>query len=134
MDYQQASYFGLTTYDAAQQTVYANLIWQSIFKDTNHKYRAGLSFINDQYDELFDSINYQRREIVPGAFFEYTWVASEKLSLVAGLRGDYHNLFGFFTTPRLHVKYNVSANTILRLAAGRGQRTANILQKIAPSS
>lgn len=132
VDYQQASYFGLTTYDAAQQTAYANLIWQSIFKDTNHKYRAGLSFINDQYDELFDSTNYNRREIVPGAFFEYTWAASEKLSLVAGLRGDYHNLFGFFATPRLHVKYNASTNTILRLAAGRGQRTANIFAENSP--
>jgi len=129
VDYEQDSYFGLTVYDARQKTIYANLIWQSIFSNTNHKYLAGVSFLKDAYQENFDATDYQRREVVPGAFFEYSWTASEKWSLVAGLRGDYHNLFGFFLTPRLHIKYNATPTTIFRLAAGRGQRTANIFSE-----
>ena len=29
----------------------------------------------------------------------------QNFTLVAGLRGDYNNLYGTFVTPRLHLKY-----------------------------
>jgi len=45
---------------------------------------------------------------------------------VAGLRADHNNLFGFFVTPRIHVRYEPVKGTTIRLSAGRGQRTANI--------
>jgi outer membrane receptor for ferrienterochelin and colicins len=47
--------------------------------------------------------------------------------VVSGLRLDHHNLYGWFLTPRLNVKYDATATTALRLAAGRGFRTANPL-------
>jgi outer membrane receptor for ferrienterochelin and colicins len=125
-DYSQNSSFGYTVYNGKQQTAYSNLIYQSIIDNTNHKFRTGLSFLYDKYDENFKIQNYKRTEIVGGAFFEYTWTATEKLSFVAGLRTDLHNLFGVIVTPRLHAKYDINANTILRFSAGSGQRTANI--------
>jgi outer membrane receptor for ferrienterochelin and colicin len=91
-----------------------------------HKFRTGLSFLYDRYDENFKSVNYKRTEIVPGAFFEYTFTPSEKISMVAGIRGDHNNLFGFFATPRIHLRYEPVIGTTIRLSAGRGQRTANI--------
>ncbi len=124
--HQQDSYFGLTSYNAKQQNVYANLIYQSIIYSTKHKFRTGLSFLFDQYKEDFNSNNYQRIEKVPGAFFEYTFTPNEKLSFIAGLRGDHNSLFGYFTTPRLHVRYEPIKGTTIRVSAGRGQRTANI--------
>lgn len=126
INHQQDSYFGLTTYNAKQQNFYANLIYQSIINNSKHKFRTGLSFLYDKYDEDFNTNNYQRTEKVPGAFFEYTYTANDKLSLVAGLRGDHNSLFGYFTTPRLHVKYEPIKGTTVRVSAGRGQRTANI--------
>jgi len=63
---------------------------------------------------------------VPGAFFEYTFTPIAKFNIVAGLRTDYNNLFGWFATPRLHVRYEPVKGTTIRLSAGRGQRTANI--------
>ncbi|MGF2413950.1 MAG: TonB-dependent receptor domain-containing protein [Ferruginibacter sp.] len=126
IDHQQDSYFGLTTYNAKQQNFYANLIYQSIINNTQHKFRTGLSFLHDKYNEDFKTINYKRTETVPGAFFEYTFTPNEKFSVIAGLRGDYNNLFGAFATPRLHVRYEPVKGTTIRLSAGRGQRTANI--------
>ena len=126
INHKQDSYFGLVTYNATQQNFYGNLIYQSIIGNTNHKFRTGLSFLHDTYKEDFKTINYNRTEIVPGAFFEYTYTHSDKFSAVAGLRTDHNNLFGFSVTPRLHIRYEPVKGTTIRLSAGRGQRTANI--------
>lgn len=125
-NHQQDSYFGFTTYNAHQQNFYANLIYQSIINTTIHKFRTGLSFMYDKYDETLDSAAYKRTEIVPGAFFEYTWSPLPNFDVVAGLREDHNNLYGWFTTPRLNIRYAPFKSTTIRLSAGRGQRTANI--------
>lgn len=126
IDHKQDSYFGLTTYNAVQKNLYGNLIYQSIINSTIHKFRAGISFLYDNYNEHFKSLVYKRAEIVPGAFFEYTYTPSEKIGLVAGIRADHHNLFGNFVTPRLNLRYEPVKGSTFRLSAGRGQRTANI--------
>ena len=125
-DHKQDSYFGFTTYNAHQQNFYSNLIYQSIINTTIHKFRTGLSFLYDNYDEVLNSTTYKRTEIVPGAFFEYTWSPSTKFDVVAGLREDHNSLYGWFTTPRLNIRYEPVKGTSIRLSAGRGQRTANI--------
>lgn len=61
-----------------------------------------------------------------GAFFEYTFTPSDKFDIVAGIREDYNSLYGWFTTPRLNVRYEPIKGTVIRASAGRGQRTANI--------
>ncbi|MBK7433771.1 MAG: TonB-dependent receptor [Chitinophagaceae bacterium] len=126
ISHRQDAYFGLTTYDARQETVYANLIYQSIIGSTKHKFRMGTSFAYDRYREDYRLVNYDRTEAVPGVFFEYTWAPLEQFTVVAGLRADHNSLFGFFATPRLHIRYEPVSGTTIRLSAGRGQRTANI--------
>jgi hypothetical protein len=125
-DHQQDSYFGLSNYKAHQQNFYANLIYQSIIGNTSHNFRAGISFLYDGYNENYNLTYFNRKETVPGAFFEYTYTASDKFIVVAGLRADHNSLYGAFVTPRLHVKYDPFKGTSIRLSAGRGQRTANI--------
>ena len=127
-------------YDGTQRTGLATLLFQSVIGNTAHVYRAGLSFLYDDYRELLsdgriyssetaadvDAREHRtRRELVPGAFAEYTYQNSRNLTVVAGLRADRHNLYGWQVTPRLNVKYDVAKNTVLRLAAGRGFRVAN---------
>jgi outer membrane receptor for ferrienterochelin and colicin/copper chaperone CopZ len=124
--HEQDSYFGLTTYKAKQNNFYSNLIYQSIIGTTAHKFRTGISFVYDNYKEDLNSSHYNRKEIVPGAFFEYTYDPSEKFSAVAGLRIDHNNLFGSFVTPRLHLRYEPIKGTTIRMSGGRGERTANI--------
>ena len=126
VNHEQISYFGLTNYNAHQKSFYGNLIYQSIFNSTIHKYRTGLSFQLDQYDELFNLNSYKRKEVVPGVFFEYTYTPNDKLSMILGVRTDNNNLFGNFTTPRLNLRYELFKGSAIRLSAGRGQRTANI--------
>ena len=41
-DFQQNSYFGLTSYDARQQNFYSNLIYQSIIGNSKNKFRTGV--------------------------------------------------------------------------------------------
>ena len=123
----QQSYFGFTPYDGRQQTLYGNLIYQSIIGNTNHAFKTGVSYLLDDYHERYRDTTLLRTESVPGAFFEYTYNNLDKFTLVAGSRVDFHNLFGTQFTPRLHLKYQLDANTALRLSAGRGFRVANPL-------
>lgn len=123
--HEQASYFGLRTYDAEQRTFYSNLIFESIIRNTAHKFKTGLSFLYDHYDELYNLNSFKRTETVPGGFLEYTY-NENKWTVVAGARVDFHNLAGTQFTPRLNVKYDVTPKTILRASAGKGFRTANI--------
>lgn len=125
-DHTQDSYFGLTTYKGKQKNLYANLIYQSIIGNDDHKFKTGFSFSNDDYDEQFNTLNFQRKEIVPGGFFEYTYTFEDKFTAVAGLRADHNSLFGWFATPRLNLRYQPVNGTTVRIAIGRGQRTANI--------
>lgn len=120
------SYYGLRKYDGQQQTFYANLIYQSIIVHTEHKFKAGLSYMNDTYHEKFTGVSYKRYESVPGAFAEYNFDRENKFSLLAGIRADYHNLFGLQVNPRVHIKYKPYQYTTLRLSGGRGMRVANV--------
>lgn len=131
VNYKNDSYYGLTKYAGKQNSVYANLIYQSIIGNTAHKFRTGLSFVNDHFNETFNTANYKRNEIVPGTFFEYTYTADKKFTAIAGLRFDYHNEYSFITTPRLHLKYDFAPKTNLRFSAGSGFRVANIFAENA---
>ncbi|RLJ31010.1 outer membrane receptor protein involved in Fe transport [Chryseobacterium sp. 7] len=123
--HQQDSFFGLRNYAGQQHTYYSNLIFESIIGNTNHKYKAGASFLYDGYKETYLTDDMRRNEIVPGIFAEYT-LTGLKYTLVAGSRVDFHNLAGTQFTPRLNFKYDFTPQTILRLSAGRGFRTANV--------
>jgi outer membrane receptor for ferrienterochelin and colicins len=123
--YKQNSYFGFRHYNGEQNTLYMNLIYQDILSTSDHKIKTGASFLNDHYTESFNDSMFSRTEIVPGVFAEYQYEIENKISLLAGIRGDYHNMFGFFPTPRFHLKYNLLPKTVLRGSAGRGFRVAN---------
>lgn len=138
-DHDQDAYYGAKEYDARQKTVFANYIFQSVFgRGDKQRYSAGLSFNLDRYDESFcdfltDSQRktapavFERSEKVAGAFFQYTGSFWDKLTVMAGVRYDYHNIFGGFFTPRMHVAYAPDDFTLVKLSAGHGARTANIL-------
>ncbi|SFC35141.1 Outer membrane receptor for ferrienterochelin and colicins [Spirosoma endophyticum] len=123
--HEQTANFGYRPYSGQQRTFYANLIYQSILGNTNHAYKAGISYLLDDYREQLGFIQTKRTESVPGVFAEYTYTYPEKLTLVLGGRFDYHNLFGAQWTPRAHLKYNISQNVALRASAGRGFRVPN---------
>lgn len=120
------SYYGINAYTAHQTSFYGNLIFQSVIGNSFHKYRTGLSFMNDRFHENIFLRSFKRTETVPGAFFEYTFSGLRKFTAIAGLRGDIHNEYGLMATPRLHLKYDFTNKTNLRFTAGSGWRTANV--------
>lgn len=122
----QDSKYGSREYAAKQKSFYANYIFQTIISNSNNIIKGGASFIADNYDENFTGTTYKRNEYVPGAFVEYSYSYLTKFNVVAGFRADYHNLFGAFVTPRLHIRYAPVSNSVFRASVGRAQRTANV--------
>ncbi len=120
--------FGNTRYNGQQRNFYANLLYASFIGTTDHKINVGASFQHDDYDEFLNDADFSRVETMPGAFGEYVFNRG-KFGVIAGLRFDHHNRFGFFATPRLNLKYNFNDNTILRMSGGRGVRSAQILSE-----
>jgi outer membrane receptor for ferrienterochelin and colicin len=123
----QQSFFGPNTYNGREKTYYANLIFQSVIGSSKHKYNAGASFLYDEFQETLNTNPMNRIERVPGVFFQYTYSNQKNLMVLAGIRSDFHNLFGTFFTPRFHLKYDISESMILRASAGKGYRTANVI-------
>ncbi|QCX37828.1 TonB-dependent receptor [Aureibaculum algae] len=124
--HQQDSYFGLNQYDINHKSVYSNLLFSSILGSTLHKYKTGISFTHDSYDEYVNASDFGRTENSVGGFFEYSYDNLDDFSLIAGLRLDFHNLLGTFITPRLHIRYAPWEKGVLRASVGRGKRSANI--------
>jgi len=124
--HQQDSYFGLDTYNITHNSFYTNALFQSILGNTYHKFKSGISFTYDEYNEELTSLNFSRKDQTIGGFFEYDFDDENSLSINAGIRVDYHNHWGVFASPRLHLRYQPWTKTTLRASAGRGKRTANI--------
>ncbi|MBX7051221.1 MAG: TonB-dependent receptor [Flavobacteriales bacterium] len=133
----QSGRFGYRNYLGQQLSGRMNLLFATrIFSDA-HKITTGTSFNYDDYTEgitytdfpplPLSSLQLGRMEQVIGVFSEYTWNHQEDFTLVAGLRSDYHNYYGLFFTPRLHARYSFNPRNSLKLVAGKGYRTANLL-------
>jgi outer membrane receptor for ferrienterochelin and colicin len=121
------SIFGKNIYNAIEHNFYSNLMFQTYLVTTEHTITAGLSYVYDNFDETLNDTIMKRIESVPGIFAEYAYTLPEKLTLMLGIRGDYHNTDGFFFTPRVHLRYAFSEHTIVRASAGKGSRTANVI-------
>lgn len=119
------SLYGRRQYNGEQNTGDLRFIFQSIIGHTGHTYKVGASFLYDDYTERLEQTRLARTERVPGIFAEYIFNNAENLTVVAGARTDFHNLYGTVFTPRLNVKYDLTPNTIFRVAAGKGFRVAN---------
>jgi outer membrane receptor for ferrienterochelin and colicin len=125
-NHDQKAYYGLRRYDIKHQSLYSNFIYNSILSNTQNKFKTGLSFTYDQYEEFVLNTDIDRKENSIGAFFEYTYDNGDNLSVVAGVRADAHNTLGTFVTPRLHMRYNPWESSVFRASVGKGTRSASI--------
>ncbi len=124
------SFYGLNRYDGNETRFYGSAI---LTRDLNiagtHTLNAGFSFIYDDFSENLYNMQFTRTEQVPGIFGEYTFKPNEDFTLMAGVRADFHNLFGTFVTPRMHFRYNLGEHLTFRGSAGKGYRTANVISE-----
>ena len=140
--------YGPRTWQAGQLNAYVNGIWQGNWEgggliDNDHRLSAGFSVNVDKYNEqLFYPAAtmpavFDRLEVTPGLFAEYSYKYADQLSLVAGVRADYSTRYGFFFTPRANVRYTPFSWWTLRASAGLGYRSPNLIADnafILPSS
>ncbi len=124
------SFYGLNHYNADETRFYGSaVLTRDLDNFAIHSLNTGVSFIYDKFDEMLYSEEMGRTEKVPGIFSEYTLKPSADFTLMAGLRADFHNIFGTFVTPRMHMKYHFGNHFTLRASAGKGYRTANVISE-----
>lgn len=134
----QQNIYGQRQWNAAQTNAYLNAIFQTSFDDfttdlnDNHQHNlsAGLSINFDKYDETLSPLALSTNshilsnwELTPGVFAEYTYTYKDKLTLLAGIREDYSTRYGFFTTPRMNVRFAPFDWWTIRGSVGLGYRT-----------
>ena len=126
--------YGRKLYNVDQQNAYASLLFETEFT-SQHSLSTGLSLNYDRYDQEYRLVNDVNlgltpeldKETVSGVYAQYTYMPSDKLTVMAGLRGDYSSLYGFFVTPRANVRYAPNEYINFRASAGKGYRTNHIL-------
>ena len=119
------SLYGLRSYDVNNNNAYAQLMFETEFTPS-HSISTGLSFNHDCFDErwkLLQNLVKAPDENIGGVYAQYTFNYDDRFVFMAGLRGDYSDLYGAFVTPRAHVKWSVSDLLKLRFSAGKGYRT-----------
>ena len=123
-----STYFGRTDYNATQLSYYANALFDSYIVNDHHKYSVGASYSYDKYNENLNDSIFQRIEHVPGAFVEYNFSDDHHWNVIAGFRADYNTYYHkILYTPRLHVRFKTHDELTIRVSAGRGYRSPNVL-------
>ncbi|MDR1793649.1 MAG: TonB-dependent receptor [Bacteroidales bacterium] len=121
------AFYGLNQFNSRQLSGYANAYYENFLdKKNRHKIDAGASFQIDNYAEMFNDSAFNRMEIVPGIFTQYSFILDEKFIATVGIRADYNTYYGLFWTPRFHAKWEMGKGASARLTAGKGYRSANI--------
>ncbi|GAA4083535.1 TonB-dependent receptor [Mucilaginibacter panaciglaebae] len=112
----------------------------STYNEANYAYNgkktdwvAGLNYLTDNFKEdqnsSFPLRSYNYNTI--GAFVQNTWNAADKLILESGLRGDYHNEYGFFVLPRISGLYKINSHFSTRLGGGLGYKAPTVFTEDA---
>ena len=122
--------YGLKAYDVDEWNGYAQLIFETDFNERNNL-SAGLSFNHDSFRQHLRRVNDATLPLTPlkenentfGGYAQYTWKPSERLTAMAGIRGDYSSLYGWFATPRCNIRYTPTDRLNLRASVGKGYRT-----------
>lgn len=121
------SLIGRHVCNANQAGAYANVIFQTNVKNDEHKMSMGSSFNFDFIEEAWNDTLMTNNELVYGIFSQYTNSSITNLTVIGGMRADYHNEFGVLLTPRLHTKYSITENLVVRASGGRGFRTPYLI-------
>ncbi|RZK82350.1 MAG: TonB-dependent receptor, partial [Pedobacter sp.] len=94
---------------------------------------VGLNFLTDNFKEdnnsnaALRSYNYT----TIGAFAENTFNLSDAFSIETGVRGDYHNEYGFFFLPKISTLWKINAHFTTRLGGGLGYKAPSVFTEDA---
>ena len=122
--------YGLKAYSVDEWNGYGQLIFETDFNDRNNL-SAGLSFNHDSFRQHLRAVNDASVRLTPldesentvGVYAQYTWKPSDKLTAMAGVRGDHSDIYGWFITPRCNIRFTPVDNLNFRVSVGKGYRT-----------
>lgn len=122
--------YGLKGYDVKEWNVYTQLMYESDFTEA-HNLSVGLSYNYDSFKQKLRTVNdaampfdrLNEYETTAGGYAQYTWKPSDKLTAMAGVRGDWSSLFHWFVTPRFNVRYSPVERINIRASVGKGYRS-----------
>lgn len=123
--FDQNTTFGNNAYHGTQESYFATAVYQAELAES-HTLTSGVGYQYDHYNETFNDTVFKRTESVPGVFSEYTFSVRDQFNFITGIRYDYNSHYGNLLTPRIHFKWNVDDNAVIRGSAGRGFRSPNI--------
>ncbi|MES2389396.1 MAG: TonB-dependent receptor [Bacteroidota bacterium] len=94
---------------------------------------AGVNYWTEKFSEnkagSFPVRDYNYKTI--GGFVQNTWDIAPKFTLESGLRGDYHNEYGFFLLPRLSAMLKLNEHFTTRLGGGFGYKAPSVFTEDA---
>jgi outer membrane receptor for ferrienterochelin and colicins len=94
---------------------------------------AGLNFLTDHFGEeknnTFPLRSYTYNTI--GGFVQNTFNISPKVTLETGIRGDYHNDYGFMFLPRISGLWKINEHFSTRLGGGLGYKAPTVFTEDA---
>jgi outer membrane receptor for ferrienterochelin and colicins len=108
--------------------VYASIspIYYTNLSGENSKIKLGVQSLYNNENENIGALNFSKREIVNGAFAEWTG-KKEAMTAILGVRGDYHNELGFFFSPRATFIFAPTEQHSFKFNGGFGFKTPTIL-------
>ncbi|MDE7349989.1 MAG: TonB-dependent receptor, partial [Muribaculaceae bacterium] len=125
-----AASYGLKAYNVDEWNGYAQVIFETDFNDRN-SISAGLSFNHDSFNQHLRTVNDASLRLIPldesentfGGYAQYTWKPYDKITAMAGIRGDRSSFYGWFATPRCNIRFTPTDNLNFRASVGKGYRT-----------
>ena len=128
--HRRRSAYGLRWHNGTQLSPMFNVIAErGMGRQRIHLGLGAQADISDDRADIGSGLTVDSRhtDCSAGVFGQYTLTLADRLTLVAGLRADAHNHRGLFVTPRLHLRFSPVGGTVVRIAAGRGSRTASVM-------
>ncbi len=136
--FNEQAYFGLNGYSGNENSLSLSLMYNHYLSSKSLLVMGASSYLQNINETLVNDtpwigsesglFDLSRQENEVGLYSEYTYTPSDRFSLVVGLRGDYNDYFDrLFYTPRSHLRWAITQSTVLRLSAGMGYRTSNVI-------
>ena len=102
-------------------------------KQQHTEWIGGLNLWTDRFSQKREDANevVDYNYITVGMFAQNTFSPVEKVSIETGLRGDYHNEFGFFVLPRMSALFTITPKLSARIGGGMGYKAPTVFSEDA---
>ncbi|MBF8962736.1 TonB-dependent receptor [Pontibacter sp. FD36] len=133
-DHQQNAAYGETVYKGHQRVGFGQLVWDRDL-GARQKLLLGTAYRYTWYDDNTPATesgegesarNRPDRISLPGVFAQHEFKASDKFTVLSGLRYDYHSAHGGILSPRLSMRWAPNEDNTFRLSMGNGYRVVNL--------